>query len=322
MSPPCATAQPSLPRPAECPARTRNCSESEQEAASCGFAPIPKSGFANCRGWGACRNLLEQGSPPRNWALSHTSSPHFQGGWKAQQLRRPEEGRAVSCRAGRDQVLEAQLDPGLLLKSPKGGSCTRGQATSSGGLHAAAAPATPAGPGSGKSRSLCHRLGHGSASQLPNSLAQLEHGRTALPGVPGCSGCLGCHARIAFHHVSLERRRRRRRKWGGDSAQRQQDKGHQAREPAMARTLGSMDGWALRALALGHFPSHAMSPELGPFCGLWLQIPALGHSSQSSAPLPQGHANERAGYPLPSSSSASPRPQAALTALLQGIPAA
>lgn len=92
----------------------------------------------------------------------------------------------------------------------------------------------------------------------------------------------------------------------------------------MARTLGSMDGWALRALALGHlglFPSHAMSPELGPFCGLWLQIPALGHSSQSSAPLPQDHANERAGYPLPSSSSTSPSYEAALTALLQGIPA-
>lgn len=160
--------------------------------------------------------MLEQGNPPRNWALSHTSSPHFQGGWKAQQLRRPEGGRAVSCRAGRDQVLEAQLDPGLPLKSLKGGSCTRGQASSSGGPHAAAAPATPAGPGSGKSRSLCHPLGHGSASQLPSSLAQLERGRTALPGVPGCSGCLGCHARIAFHHVSLERRRR---KWGGLSTE-------------------------------------------------------------------------------------------------------
>lgn len=59
---PCATAQPSLPRPAECPAGTRNCPESEQEAASCGFAPVPKSGIAHCQG-GPSQNLARARKP-------------------------------------------------------------------------------------------------------------------------------------------------------------------------------------------------------------------------------------------------------------------
>lgn len=75
MSPPCATTQPSLPRPAECPARTRNCSKSEQEAASCGFAPTPKSGLANCRGGrGGLQNLAGARKPSEELG----SFPHLQ----------------------------------------------------------------------------------------------------------------------------------------------------------------------------------------------------------------------------------------------------
>lgn len=205
MSPSFAMAQPSLPRPAECPARTRNRSESKQEAASYGFTPTPKSGVSNCQG-----PLLQELAWARKASVELGSSQRLQpprkGAGRPINADVPKEGGLFHT--GRAEIrAAAQLDPGLLLKAPKGGPCRRGRASSSGGPHAAAVPTTPAVPGSGRSQSLCHPLGHGSASQLTSSLAQLQHGRAALPGAPGCSGCLGCHARTASHHVSLERRR-------------------------------------------------------------------------------------------------------------------
>lgn len=190
----------------------------------------------------------------------------------------PEEGSLPH--AGQAEIRAgAQLDPGLLLKALKGGSCRTGRASSSGGPRAAAVPTTPAGPGSGRSQSLFHLLGHGSASQLTSSLAPLQHGRAALPGAPGCSGCLGCHARTAFHHVSLERRRRGAQ-LRGSRTKATKPESQPWREPR----------WALRVLALGPL----VLPKGGSFPAMPRQNPGPWplHSSQSRAPLPQGHVVE------------------------------